>query len=98
MDEWQDFKCRFASRGELLWLRVGCCRTSKIRVEGMEEIDQGKVNDAIHECLDRCYRKNAALVELALFLDELRSGEGWRAGEIHEVEFALLTLLNGVLT
>jgi hypothetical protein len=63
----------------------------------MRRIDQNKVNDAVYECLDRCYRKDAALSELAIFLDELKSAPSWRAREIHEVELALLTLLNGVL-
>jgi hypothetical protein len=65
--------------------------------ESMIRIDQSKVNHAIHECLDRCYRKDAALSELAIFLDELKSVPGWRAREIHEVELALLTVLHGVL-
>jgi len=58
--------------------------------------DQDRLNDAVHECLERCYQTESALAELAAFLIELKSMPGWRDSEIHAVELAVLALLSGV--
>jgi len=63
----------------------------------MSYIDEVKINNAVHECLDRCYRTDDARPQIAEFLEELKSAGDWREAEIHEVELIVHKVLHGVL-
>ena len=63
----------------------------------MKYIDQEKVNWAIHDCLERCYKTDEVLAVLAEFLDELKERKDWREAEIREVELGVLKVLHGVV-
>jgi hypothetical protein len=56
-----------------------------------------RINEAIHECLDRCYGSGAPLSTLMEFLGELRSRPGWRDAEIDQVEMSVRRLLRALL-
>ena len=45
-----------------------------------------KINEAIHECLERCYSAQRPIACMASFLDELRSDSQWSLAEIDTVE------------
>jgi hypothetical protein len=64
----------------------------------MTLLDDVKINNAVHECLDRCYETDDSLPVIAAFLDELKKIGDWREAEIHEVELAVHKLLQQVST
>jgi hypothetical protein len=63
----------------------------------MDEFDDVKINNAVHECLDRCYRASDILPIIAEFLNELRVRDDWQKSELVEVELAVHKVLHGVI-
>ena len=61
----------------------------------MAVFDEVKINNAVHECLDRCYETDSLPV-IAAFLDELKKIGDWREAEIHEVELTVHKLLQRI--
>jgi hypothetical protein len=57
-----------------------------------------KMNTAIRACLDRCYKVDSPLVELAAFVADLRRRSDWRESEIDEVETTVRRILQAVVT
>jgi len=64
---------------------------------GMDEFDDVKINNAVHECLDRCYRTDDFLPVIAEFLKELGAADDWKKSEIVEVELAVHKVLHAVI-
>jgi len=64
----------------------------------MDDLDEIKINNAVHECLDRCYRTHDILPTIATFLKRLRASEGWSNSEIVAVELAVHNVLHGVIS
>jgi hypothetical protein len=56
-----------------------------------------KINHAIHECLQSCYRSPMPLAALATRITQLRADPRWREAEIEEVETAVRHILRGVV-
>lgn len=55
-----------------------------------------KLNDAIHECLERCYSAELPIACMAAYIQNLRKDPTWTMAEIHTVEQRvrqILTLL-----
>ena len=46
----------------------------------------GKLNGAIHECLERCYCARSPLACMAEYLAELKQDPMWTMAELHTVE------------
>jgi hypothetical protein len=63
----------------------------------MSKVDQSELNQAVQRCLTRCYADNEVLATLAVFLQELRHLEGWLESDIHDVEVAVLKVLNRIV-
>ena len=59
-------------------------------------VSSAQVNRAVRECLSRCYDSREIVANVAAFLEQLKS-EGWRERDIHEVELAVLRVLNGLV-
>lgn len=55
-----------------------------------------KINTAIRECLDRCYRSPAPSVCLAEYLKGLTSQRGWLPGDIVEVRSRVIRILRSL--
>ena len=49
----------------------------------MSESSSERINRAVRKCLDRCYAAPSPLVEMGLFLEEMR-----KSGELNESEAA----------
>lgn len=49
-----------------------------------ERID--KINDAIHECLERCYCADSPIACMAAYLEGLQRDPRWRLAEVNLVE------------
>ncbi len=63
----------------------------------MTYIDHSKINNAIRDCLQRCYKSSNAIPRIAEFLDALRSGGGWQDSELREVEARVRRILSSIL-
>jgi hypothetical protein len=63
----------------------------------MSKIEQNKINHAVQRCLARCYAAKDVLATLAAFLQELRHLEGWPERDVHDVELAVLKVLNRIV-
>jgi hypothetical protein len=65
----------------------------------MARIDQPKISNAIHACLQRCYKEpDCLLARIAEFLDELQYSGGWAQDELRAVEKGVRkVLIFGVL-
>jgi len=55
------------------------------------------INNAIAECLARCYRGTTPLGEMAQFAGELRAN-GWDDDDIRSVEATVRKLLAGIVS
>lgn len=55
-----------------------------------------RINDAIRECLDGCYRAQIPLAHLAEYVAKLRADPSWREAEVVEVEVAVRQMLKGI--
>lgn len=55
-----------------------------------------KINAAIGECLQRCYRSRDAIAAVADYITELQDSIGWNDVEIHAVELAVLRMLGSM--
>ena len=62
----------------------------------MYDLDEIKINNAVHECLDRCYRSDVFLATIATFIKELNAA-GWQQSEVSMVELAVHNILQGVV-
>jgi hypothetical protein len=56
-----------------------------------------KINEAIHECLERCYSAQRPIACMATFLDELRLVETWSMAEIDAVERRVRQILTLII-
>jgi len=63
----------------------------------VEHFDEVKINNAIHECLDRCYATDNALQEIARFVGELKASGNWTRAEIRQVDLAVHAVLHQVM-
>jgi hypothetical protein len=55
-----------------------------------------RINEAIRQCLDGCYRAQLPLSHLAEFVAKLRADPTWRESDISEVEIAVRQMLKGI--
>jgi hypothetical protein len=62
----------------------------------MSKVDRYEINSAVQSCLVRCYAATEVLAALATSLQELRLQEGWTERDVHDVELAVLKVLNGI--
>ena len=60
-------------------------------------MDSTKINIAVRECLDRCYKSDQPLNCLADFTLRLRDDPDWRDAEVQEFETAVRRVLSEVL-
>jgi hypothetical protein len=60
----------------------------------MSKVD--RINDAIRQCLDGCYRAQFPLAYLAEYVAKLRADETWREAEVQEVEVSVRQMLKGI--
>ena len=63
----------------------------------MRDLDEEKINNAVHECLDRCYRTDDSLPKIAEFLAELKASGDWSKAEIRAVELAVHAVMHGIV-
>lgn len=59
----------------------------------MSELEQARVNRAIQRGLARCRQSTAPVVELAQFLDDLRTDPTWNESSIRLVESGIRHVL-----
>lgn len=48
--------------------------------------DTHKINEAIHDCLDRCYSAKLPIACMVEFLDSLRADPTWLPSDLEAVE------------
>ena len=53
-----------------------------------------RINRAIRDCLEHCYRCSTQLECVAAYMQQLRSREEWNAREVEHVVVAVLKILN----
>jgi hypothetical protein len=63
----------------------------------MSKVDRHEINSAVQGCLVRCCAATEVLAALATSLEELRRQEGWAERDVHDVELAVLKVLNGIV-
>jgi hypothetical protein len=56
-----------------------------------------RINEAIHECLERCYCAQRPIACMATFLGELRQDLRWTADEIEIVERRVRNILTLII-
>ena len=56
-----------------------------------------RFNQAVRECLDRCYRADDRLAQLALYIGHLRA-DGWLEADIDEVETTVRRMLCDIVS
>jgi hypothetical protein len=56
-----------------------------------------RINDAIRECLDKCYQSPNSLAVLADFVAELRNRSDWSVSEVEQVETTVRRLLTAMV-
>jgi hypothetical protein len=59
----------------------------------MTEVVVEKLNQAVHECLSRCYAADDQLAALTDFLTGLRRNPNWTKAEIADLHTAVLRIL-----
>ena len=59
-----------------------------------QPVDQ--LNEAVHECLEQCYRSSDRLECLRLFVARLRV-DGWSAEEVSHIQTVVRHLLSAVV-
>jgi hypothetical protein len=59
--------------------------------------NSSKINEAVQNCLNRCYAAENPLVAIADCLAELRAAPGWTDAEILQVEATSRRMLRAVL-
>ena len=52
-----------------------------------------KINDAIYDCLERCYAAELPIACMAAYLQQLRRDPTWTMAEIHDVEVRVRQIL-----
>jgi len=63
----------------------------------MSDVDSThKINAAIHDCLDLCYRSATPVLCLTEFLKRLSMSRGWSASEVVEVRSRVVHILRTV--
>jgi hypothetical protein len=65
--------------------------------DGMCNIDQLKINEAVRKCLENCYGARDVLSKVAAFVAGLKAGGEWNQEEIAAVEIAVHTVLQGIV-
>jgi hypothetical protein len=55
-----------------------------------------RINEAIRECLDGCYRAPMPLAHLAEYVARLRSDDSWHEADVLEVEVGVRQMLKGI--
>jgi hypothetical protein len=60
-------------------------------------MDSTKINAAVRDCLDQCYKSDQPLNCLADFTHRLRSDPGWRDAEVQEFETTVRRVLSEIL-
>jgi hypothetical protein len=56
-----------------------------------------RINEAIHECLERCYSAQRPIACMATFLGELRQDQRWTESEINVVERRVRSILTLII-
>ena len=56
-----------------------------------------RINDAIRECLDKCYQSPNSLAVLADFVADLRARPGWASSEVDQVETTVRRILTAMV-
>ena len=94
------------AKGNLVKLRIsrqgGHCGTTLATPQGMgasgmllnQPVD--RLNEAVHECLERCYRSADRLECLRLFVARLRA-DGWSAEDVNYIQTVVRHLLTAVV-
>jgi hypothetical protein len=54
------------------------------------------INDAIRDCLDRCYESDNATGCVAAFMQELRDSRGWTQQELHIIYSTVIRMLRAL--
>lgn len=60
-------------------------------------MDPTKINAAVRECLDACYKSEQPLNCLADYAMRLRGHPDWREAEIHEFETTVRRILSEIV-
>ena len=61
------------------------------------ESRQDKINQAIRECLEHCYRSSSVVSGIAEFVARLRTSGAWQEQEIQTIETSARHILYGVV-
>jgi hypothetical protein len=64
----------------------------------MSQLRAEKINEAVQNCLARCYLSQAPLATLAEFLHELQADDTWQPNEIRVVEATVQRVLKNLFS
>jgi hypothetical protein len=56
-----------------------------------------KINTAIHDCLNECYKSENPLAVVAAFVERLRADPTWNDSEIEDFEVAIRRILKALM-